>query len=271
MKHNGQEPTRATGTPSLAASRCAFLVYSVITGSQRRVASPADISADCALLFVSGTVAKNHTTAAGWTLVDADAFLGPRGALGAAPDSNPRRASRVLKIQSHLLHTTVPTLYIDTKKGIRSMRPVRVLIQQMRACGASMLTYRHELRATSLLQEYTAIIKAHRSYNLTEVRQDASRVRDSAALSALEEQGRFVVNDGSFLLRIMTPALAAFERRWFDVYMSSCDRDQPAFALAYAAWSNGTQPSFGCGGLVWLPPHRGDRSTRMLGHDTFYK
>ena len=90
------------------------------------------------------------------------------------------------------------------------------------------------------------------------------------------------VNDGSLIIRIPSPALVRFEREWRRIYDKGSDRDQPAFAIAYANLYGDRDPSK-CGSDIWVIPRAGmslpplarlripghDFPGRIPGHDFF--
>ena len=67
---------------------------------------------------------------------------------------------------------------------------------------------------------------------------------------------RTALNDGSFIIRIPSPAIVRFEREWRRMYDKGSDRDQPAFAIAYANLYGTSDPSK-CGSDIWVIPRAG--------------
>ena len=93
---------------------------------------------------------------------------------------------------------------------------------------------------------------------------------------------RIIINDGSFIIRIPSPAIVRFEQEWRRVYDKGSDRDQPAFAIAYANLYGDRDPRK-CGSDIWVIPRAGmslpplarlripghDFPGRIPGHDFF--
>ena len=77
---------------------------------------------------------------------------------------------------------------------------------------------------------------------------------------------RIIINDGSFIIRIPSPAIVRFEREWRRMYEKGSDRDQPAFAIAFANLY-GTSDPRKCGSDIWVIPRAGIRG--IPKHDFF--
>lgn len=235
------------------------MLYSVIASSTQFINSPS-FPKNCSWLFVYGKSRQSP----GWTRIQAELMTPDylTDAMGG------RRKSRILKINSHLLNISRPTVYIDTKRRIMNMDRVRDIIDAMKKCNASMLSFIHPDRPHHLIRELDEIITLKRTSNENEIRHQTGMVRGDPHLSSLDARGATTVNDGSMIVRIASPTLRAFERKWYRVYTTGGDRDQPAFSIAHARMF-GDRASNMCGNVIWTIPHEGIRSLKVDGHDTF--
>ena len=242
----------------LIPPNCPFLLYSVISSYSLHISKPS-FPRECSLLFAYGGAGQNAT---GWTRIQAEPYTqGYETVEG-------RRTSRILKLNSRLLNIRQPTVYMDTKRRIKNMKRVETLIDQMKRCNASMLSYLHPDRPHSIVDELHAILRFRRTSNRSQVVAQERFVRGHDSLARMDALKNTTINDGSMLVRIQTPELEAFEREWYRVYMTGSDRDQPAFGIAYANMF-GNRPSHLCGNSIWVIPHKGLKDRKMLGHVSF--
>lgn len=157
---------------------------------------------------------------------------------------------------------------MDTKRKIRNLNNVHYIVEAMRKCNASMLSFLHPKRPHDLVLELKAIVYLKRTSNASEIEQQERSVQNDPLLSDLDASRKTTVNDGSMIVRIASPKLEAFEREWYRAYTSGGDRDQPAFAIAHARMFGDLRSDL-CGNSVWTVPYSGIKSRHIDAHRTF--
>ena len=218
-------------------------------GEQEKVFPP-NFERSCSFLFAYGDAALKE---ADWTRIQAEAYT-PTRHLGRKVKD--RRLSRVLKLNSPLLNVSIPTVYVDTKRPIKNIGLLTNVIERMRRCNASLLTYENYLRPHDLLDELARIRYYKRTGSMKELDQQETFIRTSPSLLNMVRKQRITINDGSFIIRIPSPAIVRFEREWRRVYDKGSDRDQPAFAISYANLYGDRDPRK-CGSDIWVIPREG--------------
>ena len=110
------------------------------------------------------------------------------------------------------------------------------------------------VRSHELISELHAIIKYRRTSNASEVKLQEKYILNDSFLNDLDARHKTTVNDGSMIIRIVSPALTAFEKEWYRAYTMRSDRDQPAFSIAHARMF-GERKSDLCGNTIWTISH----------------
>jgi hypothetical protein len=229
-------------------------------GEQEKVFPP-NFERSCSFLFAYGDAALKE---ADWTRIQAEAYTPSH----TGHEAKGRRLSRVLKLNSQLLNVSIPTVHVDTKRPIKHIGQLTDVIERMRRCNASLLTYAHPLFAQEILHELAAIRYFKRTDDMKGLEEQEKVIRRSPifARMGMGRKKRTALNDGSFIIRIPSPATLRFEREWRRVYEKGSDRDQPAFAIAYANLYGDRDPRE-CGNDIWVIPNAGIHD--IPGHDFF--